>query len=508
MIAPDEKLGDLKQSIVQIGISAELLSPVLENGILQQSTLQGFDILVTDEVDDLFDLCQQSLWGISSCFAAVIFSSFNETNVEYSIALDGNILTGEYSFTTDYSHSLLSTTILPLQWAIDSEIGNLSSSSKPSEQPWAGYFYTVNFEESQTEDIANQTGPLWLALIGMFVAPFFILILIGEAYHLSVFVANERQTSISELMQAQMVTDAPRIISTVLSFLILYFPGFLVSSILMTQLLFTKTSDILLILLTLLAAISLIIFCHFLASFFSKANLAGLYISTFVFALALVSLTATLLSSTPYNEIITGTVVAPTATNAQVIALSLIFPPYTWATLIGDIANREFELNAFSLSPVGAPTLAELQIGVRPQQALQGYLYVVFLVVQIIVYSGTTYAVERKLWGVKRTFDLVDSSSNIALRCTNLSKTYHDRRPWYWPFKARKEPTFAVSNLDFEVQKGSVTFLLGPNGGGKTTTLKCVAGMIAMDNGSRLEINEAGTVFGICPQHNVRLITR
>ena len=60
-----------------------------------------------------------------------------------------------------------------------------------------------------------------------------------------------------------------------------------------------------------------------------------------------------------------------------------------------------------------------------------------------------------------------------------------------------------MDGLNLEVKKGSVTFLLGPNGGGKTTTLKCVAGMVSMDAGSRLELNEDGVVFGICPQQNV-----
>ena len=66
-----------------------------------------------------------------------------------------------------------------------------------------------------------------------------------------------------------------------------------------------------------------------------------------------------------------------------------------------------------------------------------------------------------------------------------------------------ERPVVAVEKLDLEVKKGSVTFLLGPNGGGKTTILKCVAGMVSMDAGSQLELNEAGLVFGICPQANV-----
>ena len=111
--------------------------------------------------------------------------------------------------------------------------------------------------------------------------------------------------------------------------------------------------------------------------------------------------------------------------------------------------------------------------------------------------------VERSLWGVTRNYESIEASSDVALRCTNLSKTYYGKRPWYWPFMRKGDPKLAIDKLNLEVKKGSVTFLLGPNGGGKTTTLKCVAGMTAMDKGSQLELNEDGVIFGICPQHNV-----
>lgn len=421
--------------------------------------------------------------------------------MEYSIALDDAIAHG-YGNGADYSDSLLSTRVLPLQWAVDSQIGSLSPDAKPAERPWAGNFYDT-IADAGPGATGPEIPPVWLALIGMFVSPFFVLILIGASYHISVFVATERQSSMSELMQAQMVTDAPRIISNILSFLVLYFPGFIVCSILITQLLFTKTSDILLLFLTLLAGTSLTVSSHFLASFFGKAPLAGLYISTLAFALSLVTLAVSLLSSSPYTAVAGGEVTAPT-TNPQVLALSLIFPPYTWATLIGDIANREYTLKAFTLSAVSGSTAEGPGQASVQQEALQGYLYVVFFIVQIVVYGAATYAVERLLWGVKRKFESIDESSDVALRSTNLSKTYYGSRPWYWPFKAKVPPNLAVDSVNLEVKKGSVTFLLGPNGGGKTSTLKCVAGMITMDPGSRLQINEAGTVFGICPQQNVR----
>lgn len=140
-------------------------------------------------------------------------------------------------------------------------------------------------------------------------------------------------------------------------------------------------------------------------------------------------------------------------------------------------------------------------------ESIHGFLYPIFFIVQIVGYGIATYFIERQLWGVTRRYDRIEASSDVALRCSGLSKTYYGKRRWYWPFRATGSAVLAIDNLDLEVKKGSVTFLLGPNGGGKTTSLKCIAGMTTMDAGSRLELNEAGEVFGICPQHNVSDLT-
>ena len=477
---------------VRNGISNETINPIID-GITQQPGMLQLDTHTVDDPNDLFDLCKQSLQGYSDCFAAVIFVSYNDTNVEYSIAFDNSIIE-DYSygdFATD--DSLLANRILPVQWAVESHIGNFSSLPRPQEQTFSGNFGPHAYTPVEPP---SAKGAFWLTIVAAYTAPIFILILIGVVYHLSTFVATERQSTIAELMAAQRVTAVPRILSTTLSFYLIYFPGFLVSSILLTQILFTKTSDILLLFLTLLAGGSLINTTHFVASFFGKAQLAGLYTSVLAFALALVALAASLTITDP---------------QAQIISLSVIFPPYTWATLMRDAAATEYNLKAFSLFSAkmnetfyeGDSSPVEKLVNI---QYLNGYLYIVFFVVQIIVYGGATYAVEQRLWGVTRKFDRIDASSDIALRCTNLSKTYHAKRPWYWPFKTKGKTVVAVDNLDLEVKKGSVTFLLGPNGGGKTTTLKCVAGITGMDQGSHLELNEAGLVFGICPQTNVRAI--
>lgn len=56
----------------------------------------------------------------------------------------------------------------------------------------------------------------------------------------------------------------------------------------------------------------------------------------------------------------------------------------------------------------------------------------------------------------------------------NLTKTYSDLT--------------AVNNISFEVRTGEILGILGPNGSGKTTTLKSILGLIEFDKGS-IEVN-------------------
>ncbi|MFD6812434.1 ATP-binding cassette domain-containing protein, partial [Streptomyces anthocyanicus] len=64
-----------------------------------------------------------------------------------------------------------------------------------------------------------------------------------------------------------------------------------------------------------------------------------------------------------------------------------------------------------------------------------------------------------------------------ALSLTNFSKTFPGVQ--------------ALSGVDLEVQAGSVHALLGQNGCGKSTLIKCLAGVHAPDPGA------TSTVFGV-----------
>lgn len=58
------------------------------------------------------------------------------------------------------------------------------------------------------------------------------------------------------------------------------------------------------------------------------------------------------------------------------------------------------------------------------------------------------------------------------LRVDNLRKTY-----------GKKEPLVAVNDVSFEVQRGEILGLLGPNGSGKTTTIQMLLGTLTPTSG-------------------------
>jgi len=62
------------------------------------------------------------------------------------------------------------------------------------------------------------------------------------------------------------------------------------------------------------------------------------------------------------------------------------------------------------------------------------------------------------------------SSNGSALKLRGVSKRYED--------------IVAVDNIDLNVEHGEILGLLGPNGSGKTTTLKIVLGLVKPDSGS------------------------
>jgi len=79
-------------------------------------------------------------------------------------------------------------------------------------------------------------------------------------------------------------------------------------------------------------------------------------------------------------------------------------------------------------------------------------------------------------------------AGDVIVETRNLTKVYRD----FW---GRKKKT-ALNALDLQIRKGEIFGLLGPNGSGKTTTIKLLLGLLFPTNGE-------ATVFGM-PAADVR----
>tara|TARA_B100000212_G_scaffold79965_1_gene57083 strand:- start:1180 stop:1938 length:759 start_codon:yes stop_codon:yes gene_type:complete len=66
----------------------------------------------------------------------------------------------------------------------------------------------------------------------------------------------------------------------------------------------------------------------------------------------------------------------------------------------------------------------------------------------------------------------------------NLSKQFKAPTEEKGLFGKKKKPFWAVKDLNFKIEKGKVASILGPNGCGKTTTLRMIAGMLTPSKGS------------------------
>jgi ABC-2 type transport system ATP-binding protein len=76
-------------------------------------------------------------------------------------------------------------------------------------------------------------------------------------------------------------------------------------------------------------------------------------------------------------------------------------------------------------------------------------------------------------------------SSEVVIETRNLTKVYRD----FWG----RQKVRALKALDLEVHRGEVFGLLGPNGSGKTTTMKLLLGLLFPTSGQALVFGRDGT---------------
>jgi ABC-2 type transport system ATP-binding protein len=77
------------------------------------------------------------------------------------------------------------------------------------------------------------------------------------------------------------------------------------------------------------------------------------------------------------------------------------------------------------------------------------------------------------------------AAAEVVIETRNLSKDYRD----FWG----RQKVRALKALDLEVRRGEVFGLLGPNGSGKTTTIKLLLGLLFPTSGEALVLNRPAT---------------
>ncbi len=80
----------------------------------------------------------------------------------------------------------------------------------------------------------------------------------------------------------------------------------------------------------------------------------------------------------------------------------------------------------------------------------------------------------------------------VAVRVDNFTKVYDQRT--------------AVDRLSFDVQRGEILGLVGPNGSGKTTTLRCISGILPPTSGSVLLLGHDVVKDPIAAKRNLAIV--
>ena len=444
----------------------------------------GKTIQILAQEEDLLTTCRNSLRGVSTCIAGVVFWSSPTEGPggiwNYTLRADGDL--GTEIDVTKHSNDQ-EIYAIPLQHAVDFAIASLNGTIDQAVLPAQilEYPYTSESQQQRNDNIRiHYMG----AIIDVLGVAFFIGIC-GVTYQLVGLMASERELGMSQLIESMMPNarrwepQVARFISYHLAFDIIYLPGWIAIGVILGFGVFAKTSLATVIIFHLLAGLSLSSFSIFGGAFFQKAQLSG--ISTTIISLLLAVL---------------AQVIHSTNTGAVAI-LSLLFPPMNYTFFIILMARWERQnlpTNLVRAAPDNPSTLP-------------GIVFWIFQIIQVIAFPMLGSLVERRLYGTASEGRIVtsqDDDSAAAVKLTGFTKRYDPS--WFNRYVASRfgkaeQSVVAVNDLNLSVLKGQILVLLGANGSGKSTTLDTIAGLCTVTSGTVSVDGSHGV--GLCPQKNV-----
>ncbi|ORY15442.1 hypothetical protein BCR34DRAFT_477845 [Clohesyomyces aquaticus] len=445
--------------------------------------------------EELSKDCSMDYKGSSKCYGAVVFNSSPLEGSQdsakgtwnYTIRVD-SAGSGDSYVNVKNADNGPEVYLLPLQRSIDMEIISRSAANNTSTLPSTNDIIYTFEDQSQLERSRENN---YLALCIYIFGAIFSLAMIGIVYHITSFVATEREMGMSNLIDTMIPGGGKfrarfvRLAATYCSFAVVYLPSWLVVGIVISEVVFPKTSRGIPIAYHIFSGLAFCSFSLFGASFFRKAPLSGSIMVVIVFVFAI-------LPQVLSNQ-----------TRAQVAIFSLIFPSANYTYFITGLAVWEIadqKVNMMKAEPTFS--LAFPVFGPVDPWRIALYVHWIFLAIQILVYPCLAFTLEHVLFGTTspgRGFSQQTTSDTPTVSLVGFCKTY---KPTLLKrvFRTGKDVR-AVVGLNLNAFKGQILCLLGPNGSGKSTTLNCIAGQLKVTSGN-ITIDPTGGL-GFAPQNNV-----
>jgi ABC-type multidrug transport system ATPase subunit len=454
-------------------------------GTLAQSVKSaGKEVILVSDESSVPHICPNSIRQISDCYSVAVFHSSPSEGSggiwNYTILIDAG---RGYGLHVDSPSNDVDLYPIPFQHAIDTAISSVSPAMNHSQLPQQifHYSYTEETETDREEGVRSRyEGTIRTAL-----AVAYFLGQIGVIYHLVGMMTFERERGISQLLEAMMPNKQQwqpqfaRLLSYHLAFTIIYFPGWIVMAFITRYTVFRHANTFILLAFYLLSGMSLVSSSIFGAAFFRRAQLSAVSVTGISLILGLIGM------------------LFASGGNLLVGLLSLFFPPIATVNFIEELAYWEGQGRSIDLH-LGAPSRSA---------RYPGLVYWYCMLLQIFVYPLLAAFVEKAFFQSRSRNRILTQSEKMSaspIRMTGLFISY--ALPWYRRLgnfiTHRYQPMVqAVNGVTANIARGQITVLLGPNGSGKTSTVRCIAGL-ERATGGLLEIENAGSL-GICPQENI-----
>ncbi|PVH98722.1 P-loop containing nucleoside triphosphate hydrolase protein [Periconia macrospinosa] len=435
----------------------------------------------------LLRTCASDLSGVSSCYGAVEFLSSVEqgTNISqkgtWNYTLRGESDTyGSFADVTKDTNAV-EVYLMPFQRAVDQEI---ISHAGPNATQLPKTMNNVVYTRVDQKSLDDSRTSTYLALCIYAFGTLFTFCILEIVYHMTSFVASERELGMAGLIDTMIPGGSNirgrlvRQISSWVSFAAIYLPSWIVVGIVISTVVFPKTSKSMPLGFTIAAGLALTSFSLFGSSFFKKSQLSGSI-------MILIAVIFSVLPQTLYEQ-----------TRATAIVLSFLCPTATYTYFISAVAM--FEAEDLPIKMWEYPKTSDYDANYRPYI---GILWI-FLVIHILAFPVLAFFVETWVFSTtsgNRVFVPPSGLGDPTVSLQSFCKTY---QPGIFSrvFK-RRQNVNAVNGLDLAAHPGQILCLLGPNGSGKSTTMNCIAGNQKVTAG-KIVLDPSGGI-GYAPQNNV-----